>query len=73
MNFRLPIISKTGMQLAIPVHKLPCPQGNDVDYLTRLMNEATEQYLIADESAQIGYLEYIENCRTKIALARGIA
>jgi len=71
MNIHQPH-SKTGMPLAIPVHKLPCPQGNDVPYLTRLMNEAIEQYMIANESAQLGYWEYIENCKAKIAQARGI-
>jgi len=50
----------------IPVHKLPPPMGTNPAHLQRLIEKAADQCALADESAQVDYLIYINKCRQKI-------
>tara|TARA_R110001592_G_scaffold363036_1_gene679421 strand:+ start:35877 stop:36065 length:189 start_codon:yes stop_codon:yes gene_type:complete len=53
----------------ITPHKLSPPMGTNPAHLQRLINRAAEQYVLADESAQVDYLIYIKKCRQKIERA----
>lgn len=51
----------------IPVHHLPPPSGDDPIYLRSLIDKAAAQYVLADESAQVDYFAYIEQCKQRLA------